>query len=90
MTSKLAKQVPNTLQSLNAMYEKMFFSFSYSFWFPSTFKFCAGRRHCIGYVCIGVNSTFVSDVFHFSHPDILTLIFTPLYLLDIIHLYRLT
>ena len=47
-----------------------------------------GRRHSIGYIYIGFNSTFISAVFNFFPPHIATLMSTHLYRPDIIHLYR--
>ena len=59
-----------------------------------------GRRYCIGYICISLNSTFVSAVCIFSSPYTLSLNITLLYWLytktfasavldTIIHLYWL-
>ena len=47
-----------------------------------------GRRHSIGYIYIGLNCTFVSAVFNFSLPDIVTLTSAHLYRLYITHLYQ--
>ena len=44
-----------------------------------------GRRHSISYIYTGLNSAFISAIFNFSPTDIVTLISTHLYRLDIIH-----
>ena len=41
--------------------------------------FWGGRRHCFGYICIGLNSTFVSAVCIFSSPYTLSLNITLLH-----------
>ena len=47
-----------------------------------------GRRHCIGYICIGTGSTFVSAVFNFLSPYTNSLLLVPLYRLKTMILYR--
>ena len=49
-----------------------------------------GRRHCIGYICIGQASTFVSAFSKFFPPYTNSLILVPLYQLKTMILYRLS